>query len=50
MESIFICMDSKFQDLSNETKIAQFGFRARKLWHQEAEKEKQSKLLKFLTL
>ena len=50
MTSIFIYMDSTFQDLSNDTKIAQLGVWTRMLWHPEVEEEKQSKLLKFLTL
>ena len=50
MASIFIWMDFTFQELSNDTKIAQFEVRTRKLWHSEAKKEKHRKLLKFLTL
>ena len=35
MELIFILMDSTLQDLSNDTKKAQFGIQIRKLWPQE---------------
>ena len=50
MESRFIFMDSTLQDLSNDTRIAQFEVRTRKLWHPEAEEEKQTKPLIILTL
>ena len=50
MESIFLWMDFTRQDLCNDTKIAQFRVQRRKLWHPEAEKEKQRKLLIIITL